>query len=128
MTNKVSLLALILILSMNVNAQNTIFDKNYKLAKKLCDQGIIEQVMNKDSVTKQEADAFLLAEYYKCSLGDVSQREMLKTIQIYSPKTNLSQKNEDKIETEFYKIINKLDKLLHTKDYSYLSNLTNLPF
>ena len=109
-------------------AQDGLFNKNYELAHKLYEKDIIELVLNKDNISQKEADAFLLAIYYKCSFQDISKDEMMKTIKIFSPDSKISSENQVKIESQFYKIINQVDQLMHTKDYSYLSELVNLPF
>ncbi len=119
--------AIIVLLMSRLMAQDGVFNKNYQLAKQLFDKGIIEVVINKANLTDDEKAAFLLAEYYKCSQQDVPVWEMEKVIRIYTPGVDI-QSDTVHIESVYFKIINELDRQMHTKDFSYLAQMAELPF
>ncbi len=128
MTRQIIILLAAVVFISPLMAQDGLFNKNYELARKLYEKDIIELVLNKNNITQKEADAFLLAVYYKCSFKDISKDVMIKTIKIFSPDNHINLEDQVKIESQFYKIISQVDQLMHTKDYSYLSELVNLPF
>jgi len=106
-------------------SQLTLFEKNYQLAKKLYDKDYVSLFLNRQNLNDQQKQAFLLAIYYQCSTQEVNLSEMKKTIALFTGRE--PEEDSIKIETEFFKIINQLDKQMHTKDFSFLSELINLP-
>ncbi len=128
MSRRVLIFIVISVLFNPLMAQSGLYSKNYDLAQKLYEKDFIELVLNKDVLTNEEKEAFMLAIYYKCSIQEVSHKEMIKVIEIFSPAGKISSNGQEALETQFYKIINDIDKSMHTKDFSYLSDLVDLPF
>ncbi len=115
-------------LFLSLDAQSIDFKKNYSLAQRLYENGIIEKVIAKPQKTDKDLRmALLLAEYYKCSNSEIPDSEMRIVLSLYHNDFSWQKKDLPVVEAEYFKMINDIDRMLHTKDFSYLEKLILIP-
>jgi len=124
MIPKVLLIYIFVFLGINLYSQSQIFELNYSLAKKLYENDIIEFLLNKKAISEEEKQALFLAVYYKSSTEEIILKEEMKKILIL---TGIDVSENQSLETEFYKMINNIDKLIHSKDFTYLEKFVEIP-
>ncbi len=125
---KYFLFLVVAFLFFRLDAQSIDFKKNYSLAQRLYENGIIEKVIAKPEKTDRDLKmALLLAEYYKCSNDEIPDSEMRIVLSIYHNDFSWKEKDLSVVEAEYFKMINDIDHMLHTKDFSYLEKLIIIP-
>ena len=124
MIRKVLLIYIFVFLGINLYSQSQVFELNYSLAKKLYENDIIELLLNKKAISEEEKQALFLAVYYKSSTEEIILKEEMKKILIL---TGIDVSENQSLETEFYKMINNIDKLIHSKDFTYLEKFVEIP-
>lgn len=124
MIPKVLLIYIFVFLEINLYSQSQVFELNYSLAKKLYENDIIEFLLNKKAISEEEKQALFLAVYYKSSTEEIILKEKMKKILIL---TGIDITENQSLETEFYKMINNIDKLIHSKDFTYLEKFVEIP-
>jgi len=119
--NKILAIAAIILLS-SLSFSQQFYKSNLELAKYFYDNGKKEQLINKKSLTDNEKIILLLSVYYEFSKTDLSLEQMRDVV---NNVNNTNYDDSSQIETEFGKLMKKIDDLMHQKDLSYLKSISD---